>query len=191
MDKRQVVVFDFDGTLVKEDTFITFAIHALGRRRLLLGIIKAFTALAAWKLRMKSNGYAKQRLFAALYAGMERKEINRRAETFKPKYNGKIIAKLLEHKRSGAKVYIITASIDLWMQTQADLLGIKLCCTQAEVNDNGLITGHFSSPNCYGEEKLRRLLQEEPDRENYFLTVYGDSVGDSALFRAADNINKI
>lgn len=189
--KRRVTVFDFDGTLVKEDTFITFALHALGGRRFVTSLFMAFPALLAWKLHLKSNGYAKEKLFSALFAGLSKDKIESKAMTFKPIYNEKVLQKLREHQQAGDEVYIISASLDLWMKPQADALGVKLCCTNAEIDSSGKITGRFSSPNCYGDEKLRRLLQSEPNRENYILTVYGDSAGDEALFQAADTYTKV
>lgn len=191
MDKREVAVFDFDGTLIREDSFITFAIHSLGRYKFFAGILRTLPSLLAWKLRLKNNGYAKERLFAALYGGKSFTKIADSATKFAPKYRYHILNRLRKHQRSGAHVYIITASLDIWMQHQADKLGVKLICTQADITADGIISGRFSSPNCYGKEKLRRLLREEPDRENYLLTVYGDSAGDFVLFNAADVVHKV
>ncbi|MDR2690839.1 MAG: hypothetical protein LBB73_00825, partial [Dysgonamonadaceae bacterium] len=50
----------------------------------------------------------------------------------------------------------------------------------------GLLTGYFSTKNCYGREKVIRLLEKEPDRNTYTLFVYGDSRGDKELMIFAD-----
>lgn len=44
----------------------------------------------------------------------------------------------------------------------------------------------FSTPNCYGAEKVKRLLTKYPDRDFYRLVVYGDSRGDRELLSIAD-----
>jgi phosphoserine phosphatase len=49
--------------------------------------------------------------------------------------------------------------------------------TQIEVDSKGKITGKFKTKNCYGQEKINRLLEKFPDRENYLLIAYGDSRG--------------
>ena len=40
--------------------------------------------------------------------------------------------------------------------------------------------------NCYGEEKVKRLLQLYPERTEYWLTAYGDSRGDTELLDFAN-----
>ena len=50
----------------------------------------------------------------------------------------------------------------------------------------GRLTGRFSTANCYGAEKVRRLLALYPDRATYRLTAYGDSRGDRELLAFAD-----
>lgn len=191
MVKRDVVVFDFDGTLTEEDTFITFSIRIFGLRRFLFSMAKVLPALVAWKVGLRSNSYAKESLYSVLYHGQKRSEIKKNAKSFMPKYNVKILEELNYRKSCGATIYIITASLDLWMQEQADKLGVKLCCTETETAPDRLLTGKFATPNCYGEEKLRRLLFLEPDRTAYNLIVYGDSAGDSALLAEADHPIKL
>ena len=57
--------------------------------------------------------------------------------------------------------------------------------TQAALAHDRL-TGRSLSPNCYGSEKVRRLLQRFPDRQQYRLTAYGDSRGDREMLAFAD-----
>jgi phosphoserine phosphatase len=42
------------------------------------------------------------------------------------------------------------------------------------------------SKNCFGQEKINRLLEEFPDRRSYKLIAYGDSSGDKELIDFAD-----
>ena len=43
-----------------------------------------------------------------------------------------------------------------------------------------------SRDNCYGQEKVNRFLQVEPDRKSYVLYAYGDSSGDKEMIALAD-----
>ena len=61
-----------------------------------------------------------------------------------------------------------------------------MLATEVEVDDDGRLTGRFKTKNCFGQEKVDRLLQAEPHREDYFLTAYGDSRGDRELLAFAD-----
>ena len=96
------------------------------------------------------------------------------------------IKTLEEHLSNGNKVYIISASMEVWIKpffiSYPTLIYLT---TQPEVI-NGQITGLFASANCYGEEKVTRLLKEEPARDEYILYAYGDSKGDKALLLFAD-----
>ena len=78
---------------------------------------------------------------------------------------------------------IISASIDNWVQPFFP--SVKVLGTQVEVKD-GCLTGRFLTKNCYGQEKVNRLLAVCPDRETYHLTAYGDSRGDKELLAFAD-----
>ena len=44
----------------------------------------------------------------------------------------------------------------------------------------------FATPNCYGPEKVRRIREVFPDRDNYHLTAFGDSRGDKEMLDYAD-----
>ena len=78
---------------------------------------------------------------------------------------------------------IVSASIDLWVESFFP--GIHVLGTQVEV-EQGRLTGRFLTPNCYGQEKVNRILEEYPDRKSYHLTAYGDSRGDRELLAFAD-----
>lgn len=56
-----------------------------------------------------------------------------------------------------------------------------------EIDSFGYLTGRFITLNCYGQEKVKRLLEIEPDRKEYILVAYGDSRGDKELLEFADH----
>ena len=58
--------------------------------------------------------------------------------------------------------------------------------TEIEVDGNGLLTGRFKTANCSGQEKVNRLLEIEPHREDYYLYAYGNSTGDKEMLEMAD-----
>lgn len=94
-------------------------------------------------------------------------------------------------------VAIVSASIDNWVRPFFDQLIVGSCSdfrvigTKVEVDDDGLLTGRFLTNNCYGAEKVRRVLAEYPDlagnRSSYIVEAYGDSRGDRELLAFADN----
>ena len=85
----------------------------------------------------------------------------------------------------GAEVLIVSASIDNWVRPFFKNHVPMVLGTQIEVKD-GLLTGRFLTKNCYGQEKVNRILALYPNREDYHLTAYGDSRGDKELLAFAD-----
>lgn len=189
--KRRVVAFDFDGTLTHHDSLPTFAKHAVGAARFWSAIIMALPAIVAWKIGVITNGQAKERLFGFLYKGMAEDKFRQLCRDYAPLIDSDLRTDVMEkfnaHIAAGDTVYIITASnVERVRQWAADK-GIKAVLgTEAEIDAAKCLTGRFSTPNCYGFEKVRRLLQCEPERESYTLYAYGDSRGDDALLNAAD-----
>ena len=88
---------------------------------------------------------------------------------------------------NGDKVYVISASITEWVSPWCFAQGIThVLCTDVEVTDSLKLTGRFRTKNCYGQEKVNRLLEIESDRHSYWLIAYGDSKGDREMLSFAD-----
>ena len=101
--------------------------------------------------------------------------------------HGRMVEMLHRHQAEGHTVCVVTASIDEWVRPVCDRLGIRvLLATHIEVSPDGSLTGRFLSPNCYGSEKVERLLEAFPHRATYKLYAYGNGRGDRELLALAD-----
>ncbi len=191
MAGNPLIIFDFDGTLTRDDTFITFALHALNPLRVAGAVIRSSISLLKWKAGLLSSGKAKERLYRSLYKGLKKTDIEDSAKTFSPRYNHPILEALTEHRDRGDEVWIISASLDLWLKPIARQLGVGLICTGSETDPQGRLTGRFSTPNCHGSEKVRRLAMTVPDFGSRPITLYADEItrgGDTALAEIATTI---
>ena len=65
-------------------------------------------------------------------------------------------------------------------------LPIIVLGTKVEVDAVGCLTGRFSTPNCYGPEKVHRIEAVWPHREQYDVSAFGDSRGDKEMLAYAD-----
>lgn len=108
------------------------------------------------------------------------------ASRFNPPLKSEIMNRLKLHIANNDTVYIISASIDIWVVQWAKRYGITALCTESETDSQGNLTGQFSNDNCIGAEKVARLLKAEPLRDTYRLIVYGDSTGDREILKIAD-----
>jgi HAD superfamily hydrolase (TIGR01490 family) len=196
---KRVFAFDFDGTLTTRDTLIAFIHYACGTPRFLLGFLLHAPLLVLMKLRLYSNGKAKQRLFTWFFQGMSIETFDALCQSFALSHRHLLrpdTVRLLQQALSeGAEVLVVSASIDNWVQPFFSTFHLPpstlhVLCTQIEVID-GRLTGRFLTPNCYGQEKVRRILALYPDRSTYRLTAYGDSRGDRELLAFADEAHLV
>ena len=189
---KQLFAFDFDGTLTTRDTLIAFIRYACGTPRFLLGFLLHAPLLVLMKLRLYSNGKAKQRLFSWFFRGMPIETFDALCQSFASTHGHLLrpeTVRLLQQALSeGSEVLVVSASIDNWVQPFFP--AVTVLGTQIEVID-GRLSGRFLTPNCYGQEKVRRILALHPDRSAYRLTAYGDSRGDRELLAFADEAHLV
>ena len=133
----------------------------------------------------------KEKLFAWHFKGMTIQYFNRLCKTFATHNKHKIIrplgfACIHQAQQQGEKILIISASFENWVAPFFDgMESVRVVGTQLEVEDERL-TGKFASKNCYGQEKVNRLLSLYPKREEYNIIAYGDSKGDKELLMFSD-----
>lgn len=195
--KKRIYAFDFDGTLTTRDTLIAFIRYAKGTGAFVLGFLRQAHLLVLMKLGFYPNWKAKQKVFSYFFKGMSLEDFDALCQRFAA--NNRQLLRLegvrtLEQARTaGADIVIVSASIDNWVKpffTSPDGLAdnlpkITVLGTQIEIADRKL-TGFFLTKNCYGPEKVNRILDLYPDRCTYHLTAYGDSRGDKELLAFAD-----
>lgn len=189
--KDIVVAFDFDGTLTTTDTLIEFIRFTHGLRRLLWGLLTNAHLLLMMKLGLYPNWKAKEKVFTHFYKGTAYKQFTLWGRDFadvaETMLNKQMVDTLKRHLAEEHTVCVITASIKEWVQPICNRLGINIIlATRIEVSPNGILTGHFLTPNCHGTQKVTRLLEAFPQRQSYKLYVYGDSSGDNELLALAD-----
>lgn len=195
-------IFDFDGTLIKGDSFIRFGIYSVGLTRFILAIIKSSLWILRWKSGMISSSIAKEKLFLSLYKGMPYGHFIKKGEEFADTINENLkedvfeaMAKMIE---DGGLVIIATASMEEWIKPWADRNNVSTVIgTKVQVDGNSRLTGKFSTPNCRGQEKVRRIVEylssletdETPDAGilgKYRVSSWGNLPEDRAILEIAD-----
>lgn len=192
MKKRTIAVFDFDGTLTTKDTLLEFIKFACGRWRFFLGFLLYSPLLVMMKLHLYPNWKAKEKIFAFFFKGWEYTRFRNLGQAFSSEIekmrNESVIKKMGNHIRCSDTVYVVSASISEWVRPWCEQMKVTdVIATEIEVDSHNLVTGRFLSKNCYGQEKVNRFAEMEPDRKNYCLYAYGDSRGDKELLEYADH----
>ena len=158
---EKIDVYDFDKTLYKKDTTIQFYIYCLKKNKKIIKYlpIQVFNFIL-YKVKIIEKIKFKEKFFIFLKLI---DDLEKYIEDFW-NLNEKYIRKELLEK-SDNKKYVISASPEFLLEKICQKIGInKLIASKVDKN-----TGKFLSKNCYGEEKVKRLREENNfEIENFF-----------------------
>ena len=186
----KLVLFDFDGTLTKKDSFIDFIIFYKGRIKFYKGLIYNSPMLFLYALKIIDNSSAKEKLFSYFFKFENKHIFQNTSERYAKERLERIlrpkgIEQIKWHKDNNHKIIIVSASIENWIDPWCQKNNIELIATKIEIKNN-VLTGNFLTKNCYGKEKVKRL-KNMVDLKNYEeIYSYGDSKGDNELLAISD-----
>ena len=195
--KYKLYVFDFDGTLTRRDTFIAFLRYVHGTKATIKGLLALLPWIVLMMLGIANNGKVKRMVFAKFFAGMDKETFDTWCRRFAYSRSRLLLRprgmqRLREVIAEGSHVLVVTASINSYVQYFFDSIiadfptaHFSIIATEPDVQE-GKISGRFATKNCYGAEKLRRVMERYPRHDDYYLTVYGDSRGDLQMLDASD-----
>ncbi len=184
---KNLVVFDFDGTITRRDSFLLLLRMTQSRMRFWRGVVVLLPRLVLSKVGLTDVSRTKEAVFGWFFAGIRAEEFEMWCENFADIIEGEIRPKVREYLKEGG--VIVSASVEDWIRPWASRYGMGVIGTRVEVRD-GKLTGRFCSLNCKGSEKVRRLLEARPEiargRKDWHITAYGDSKGDKELLDFAN-----
>lgn len=192
MNQKIVAAFDFDGTLTNKDILIPFLQNAFGKFRVALSVVKLLPAIGLFCLGMQSRQQVKERFLSFQISGMDPTIFTSLATCFSTQHvqeyiRSDALEKLAWHQSQGHEVCIISANLAPLLIPYAQKIGVeRIIATELLVDSQGKLTGDLKGNNCWGEEKVRRLLEVYGSKDRYILYAYGDSRGDKELLQLAD-----
>lgn len=192
--RQTVAVFDLDGTLTKRDTGLAFLVGLLKHsprrwyRAVWLGV-----AVGMFSMRWRSNSWLKGQFARHVVGGQRPEHVKRFAARFVAEVAAKGMReggrqRLDYHLKSGHRVILCTASLDVYVPDLARLLGIEeVICTNTVRSYDGRWTGVFDGQNCYGLVKVERLeTLLGGGRGECYVQAYSDHHADLPLLEWAD-----
>ena len=185
---RKLYLFDFDGTLTKKDSlfdFLKFSFPSTYKKQYLLFIPLFIIA----KLKIIDAGKVKEMFISVFTKGKSYQELRFLGqEYFKHSHKNIIHPKAHDFINSINNYhdkFIVSASVDFWLEPFADYYGMGLICTKANFNEEGIYTGYFATPNCNYIEKKKRIKQEIDLSLYDEVLAFGDTNGDKKMFSLA------
>lgn len=180
---EKLYLFDFDGTLTNKDSlfdFLKFSFPQSFNKKFVL----FFLLFILVKIKIMKAGRVKEIFISSFLKGKSAVEIKKMAELYFESRKDTLIREKAKKYLKDIPVeynkYIVTASLDIWVEPFADFLGARLIATQAQFVD-GIFTGKFATPNCNGKEKIVRIISEIQLSKYKELYAFGDSKGDKYM----------
>jgi HAD superfamily hydrolase (TIGR01490 family) len=198
MQKKQAInsnviaAFDFDHTLINRDSLLPFLFFNYSWTSTLGYLLQLLPDFISYAFRKKSRQQIKEAILTKFFKGEKLDDLKEKANSYAAQCIDNFLAsdaleRLNWHKQQGHRCVIISASIDIYLIPWAKTHGIdRVISSQLEKSDDGSITGKLQGANCWGQEKVRRLLKEFGSKEKFILYAYGDSRGDLELLQLAD-----
>lgn len=188
MSRKNLALFDFDGTITTKDSLLEFIRFYKGTRSLVIGVVLFSPLIFLMKIRLLKTQFVKS-LFLSYFFKHEKLEVfeqrsNEFGKRIIPEFISKAASKkLIEH--IGDDIFIVSASLENYILPWAINLDLKVIGTRMEVI-NGFLTGRINGLNCKGKEKVRRINEIVNLNEYDKIYAYGDSPEDKEMLNIAD-----
>lgn len=173
---RTLYIFDFDGTITRKDSFILFTFYSISIVQLVCFWMKILVLYP-----FLPKGKLKEDFFKYFRNNSSEKLDDICKEFFEKKVKKTIKRSFIEFiksiDRENLDIVVVSASIKNYLKPWCYEMGFDLISTELEVID-GKLTGKFSTPNCNGKEKVRRIKEKYNLSEYNEIHVFGNSKGD-------------
>jgi phosphatidylglycerophosphatase C len=195
--KRRVAAFDFDGTLSRKDSLGPFLELVCGRNQLRRALALRAPVLAGIAVGIGDRDAEKERLVGRLLVGRSASSVRDAGARYAQSLiegdalRADMLERLAWHRAEGHEIVIVSASLDVYLEPLAPLLGVdRVFCTRLGVGPDDRLNGLLEGGNVRGPEKVRRIrdwLGHDPVE----LWAYGDSAGDRELLAEAHHAHKV
>ena len=189
--QKSYALFDFDGTLIRGDSIVSFCFYAHRHGWMKTGALLKSAVLSVLYLCHLTTAQKSKQAALAFLAGRSEKEVSEFAESFcKDVLLPRLFAdgkKEIEKRISeGCEVWLVSASPAFYLEPLAKHLHAEVVIgTRLHVDENGMHTGMMFGENCRGIEKPLRLaevLAARGDMLDYAGSwAYGDTAGDAPM----------
>lgn len=186
---KKLYLFDFDGTLTYKDTMFLF-LKFYNPAKYSIQFLKHVPLFILLKLKLANAEAVKKSFISSILKGESRYNIDKKAKLFfDENYPSLIRENALDFinniDREHTESYIVSASLDIWVQPFAEKFNMTLIATKAEFKDD-VFTGKFIGKNCNKDEKVCRIEAELGDKKFDKIIAFGDTSGDKPMFKFAN-----
>jgi phosphatidylglycerophosphatase C len=184
-----LALFDFDGTITTHDSLRDFLLYSFGIKHCIKKLVPISPMIFGYLLGIADNQKVKTEVSKSFFSQMHESEFSLIAKKFATEELDKIVKKsalekIAWHKSNGDRIIVVSASFSDYLKYWCEKEGLELISTRLEIKD-GKLTGYFSTPNCWGKEKVRRINEYLNVKDFSKIYAYGDSKGDLEMLKLA------
>ena len=185
-----ITLFDFDGTITHTDAFTNFIFFTASKNRIRLSRVILFPIVVRYKLGWLSGDKARKKVYKFVFKGKNEEQIRQKGEAFADLIIPNLIRdnafeQIAWHKGRGARVVVVSASLDVYLKPWCQKHGLDLICTEVASID-GVLTGSYVSGDCSGITKKSRVKEKYDLNDFKVIYAYGDTLEDKELLSLAD-----
>ncbi len=159
-----LVIFDFDSTITKKDTFRHFAVYVAQQQKSYFSLILFYVALIMYRARLINDKSLKEFFLKIFFKGMKELEANNISTSFfkdrlPSMIDQEVLSTLQKHVSSEDKVFIASANYDFFLYPLIQEWNLKGIISTTTEKINGKITGNIVGNTCKGKDKVRQIKE--------------------------------
>ncbi len=189
MKKKNLALFDFDGTITDTDSFLLFVRRTVGVGRFCAGMALLTPQIGMFLLNYYSNHCLKEDVLTHFFRNWSIDSFRKAADDFCRNSIPTILRqeawnRLRRHQDQGDRVVIVSATPELILAPWCEEYGLDLLATRLQVI-NGRLTGQIKGENYRGQVKVTRILNRYRLSNYRKIYAYGDTEGDRPMLALA------
>lgn len=186
---KKIYLFDFDGTLTYKDTMFLF-LKFCNPAKFYLQFFLHIPIFILLKSKFAEAEKVKKSLIFKVLKNETKESLEKKSQMFFDANFPDIIREnaldfIKNIDRKNTESFIVTASLDIWVQPFANHFKMGLLATQAEFK-NEKLTGNFIGNNCNKQEKVERIIEAIGSKKYDKTIAFGDTSGDGAMLKWAN-----
>ncbi|MEJ5209767.1 HAD-IB family phosphatase [Denitratimonas sp. CY0512] len=186
---KDLVLFDFDGTLTLHDTLPAFMRRAVPRPRYLASAVLLSPLLLGYRCGRVSGHTIRSAIMRAGFSGVECARLEAigaefAQDTLPGVLRPEAMAQLQRHRDVGDTVVVVSAGLDLYLAPWCAAQGVELLCSRLERRGRRF-TGRYLDEQCAGAEKARRVRAAHDLTRFRHIHAWGDTHEDAELLALA------
>lgn len=187
---KTLVLFDFDGTLCKTDSYSAFLKYVIPKKQFYWRCCRFLPKIISYYLGYYPAHLLRPQLSRQLLQGLLIADLQKKLPSYTSQIltqlNPKVYAQLKWHQQQQHDIYIVSAGLNLYLAPIAHALNVKLICSELD-QQQLILTGEYQTPDCSKLEKVNRIKQRIELKNFNYIYAYGNSPEDYEMLQMADH----